>query len=135
MEQVHAELVRLAGVLDVVTAHVETEGTRAWARSKHDRHRLTHREMRDTSHTSLSGIVWIALASKCSCMAERYEAILKYVAHVDRFDTVSDMDAECWAVQLSTAAMAAARVTWTRGEVVLLMRRVVNADPENGIHF
>ena len=102
--------------------------------SKHDRHRLTHREMRDTSHTSLSGIVWIALASKCSCMAERYEAILKYVAHVDRFDSRLLM----WTLSAglcSCRPAATAHVTWTRGEVVPPMRRVVNADPENEIHF
>ena len=62
-------------------------------------------------------------------------ALLREVAKLDKFgsDTIATLDAANWDVQQLGAAMATA-LARTRGEVATLVRRVLCADPGNGLH-
>ena len=55
---------------------------------------------------------------------------------MDKFgtDTVKTLDVACWDLQQLSSATAAALVTCIRGEVAILVRRILSADPGNGLH-
>ena len=62
-------------------------------------------------------------------------ALLREVAKLDKFEdnTVETLGRTFWDVQLLGAAMAAALITCTRGEVATLVRRILSVSPGDGL--
>ena len=64
-------------------------------------------------------------------------AVLREVSKMDKFDGTGwrTLEAVCGDVQQLSSAMAAALATCTRGDVAILVRRVLCAELGNGLHF
>ena len=140
MEPIHAELLRLATELEAVKGQVQTEcnalrdlfarTTTAMSSSgsQHDR-RLNHREAGSHSPQQFAGSRrdYGDLAFRM----EGYAAVLSEVAKLEKFEdnTIEILERRFWDVQQLIAAMAAALITCTRGEVATLVRRILSVSP------
>ena len=62
-------------------------------------------------------------------------ALLREVAKLEKFEdnTIEILGRSFWDVQQSSAAMAAALITCTRGEVATLVRRILSVSPGDGL--
>ena len=62
-------------------------------------------------------------------------ALLREVAKLEKFEDnkTETLERSYWDVQLLSAAVAAALVTCTRGEVATLVRRIVSVSPGDGL--
>ena len=99
---------------------------------------------RDSFHSSLVGVVsitetslfgWREYAPVLSRDGQG-GALLRVVAKLvkSESDTVEALEMSYWDVQQLCAAMAAALVTCTRGEVATLVRSILSVVPGNGLH-
>ena len=154
MEPIHAELVRLATELEAVKGQVQTEcnasrdlfarTTTAFSRSgsQHDR-RLNHREAgRHLPHqfggSRLDYGDFAFRMEGCAAVLSRDGqggALLREVAKLEKFEdnTIETLARTFWDVQQLCAAMAAALITCTRGEVATLVRRILSVSPGDGL--
>ena len=66
---------------------------------------------------------------------EGYAAVLSEVAKLEKFEdnTIEILERTSWDVQQLIAAMAAALITCTRGEVATLERRILSVSPGDGL--
>ena len=151
MEQVHAELVRLAIELESVKGqvHIECDALRdLFARTtgtvaQHDR-RLNHKEAERHLPQQFGGsrVDYGDVAFQvegCAAVLSRDGqggTLLMEVAELEMFesDTIGVLETDYGDVQQSSAAMAAALVTCPRGEVATLVRRILRVNPGNGPH-
>ena len=62
-------------------------------------------------------------------------ALLREVANLEKFEdnAIEIMERSFWDVQQLSAAMAAALITCTRGEVATLARRILSVSPRDGL--
>ena len=62
-------------------------------------------------------------------------ALLREVTKLEKFDgnTIETLGRTFWDVQQLSAAMAAALITCTRGEVATLVRRILSVSPVDGL--
>ena len=154
MEQIHSELVRLATELEAVRGQVQTEcnalrdlfarTTTAMSSSgsQHDR-RLNHREAGRHLPQQFGGrrLDFGDFAFRmegCAAVLSRDGqggALLREVAKLKKFEdnTIEVLGRSCWDVQQLSAAMAAALITCTRGEVSTLVRRILSVSPGDGL--
>ena len=142
MEPVHAELLRLATELEAVKGQVQTECNALrdlFARtttdlsssgSQHDR-RVNHREAGrhlpqqfDGSRLD-NGDFALRMERHAAVLSRDAQggALLREVAKVEKFEdnTIETLGRTFWDVQKLSAAVAAALVTCTRGEVATLV--------------
>ena len=151
MEPNHAELLRLSTELEAVKFQVQTEcnalrdlTTTAMSSSgsQHDG-RLNHREAGRHLPQQFGGS-----RLDCGDFAFRMEgyaavlsrdgqcgALLREVAKLEKIDgnTIETLGRTIWDVQQLSAAMAAALITCTRGEVATLVRTSLSVSPGDGL--
>ena len=154
MEPIHAELVRLATELEAVKGQVQTEcnalrdlfarTTAAMSASgpQHDR-RLNHREAQRhlPQHFGGSRLDYGDFAFRMEGHAAVLSrdgqggALLRDVAKLEKFEdnTIEILERSFWNVQQMSAAMAAALITCTRGQVATLVRRILSVSPGDGL--
>ena len=142
MEPIHAELLRLARELEAVKGQVQTEcnalrvlfvrTTTAMSSSgpQHDRRPM----LGDACHSSpveagLTTVTfrfgWRAMRQSCRVMDR---VVLREVAKLEKFEdyAIEILERSFWDVQQLSAAVAAALITCTRGEVATLVRRILS---------
>ena len=151
MEPIHVELLRLATELEAVKGQVRTEcnalrdfiarTTTALSSSgsQHDR-RLNHREAGRHLPQQFGGsrLDYGDFANQMEGHAAVLSrdgqggALLREVAKLENFEgnTVEILVRSFWDVQQLDAAVAAALITCTRGEVATLVRRILSVSPE-----
>ena len=153
MEQLQTEVTRLSNELDAVQAAVRAEcdtlrqlftQAAAQQRQQPQQRRLNHREADRHLPQAFGGNrqdyadFAFRLESYASILSADGEGgnLLKEVASANQFDTdlMDRLDTEYWDVKPIGAAIAAALISCTRGEVAVLVRRVLGADPGNGLH-
>ena len=85
-----------------------------------------------TTVTSRSG--WRAIAAVLSCDGQG-GALLREVAKLEKFEdnTIETLERSFWDVQQLSAAVAAALITCTRGEVATLVRRILSVSPGHAV--
>ena len=153
MEPIQAELLRLATELEAVKGQVRTEcnalrdffARTASAMSssvpQHDL-RLNHREAgRLPLQLGGSCLDYGDFAFRlegCAAVLSRHGqggALLREVGKLEKFEdnTIETLGRTFRNVQQSSAAMAAALITRTRGEVATLVRRTLSVSPGDGL--
>ena len=154
VEAVHVELVRLATELEAVKGQVQTECNALrdlFARtttaisgsgSQHDR-RLNHREAGRHLPQQFGGSrlddgdFAFRMEGFAAVLSRDGQggALLREVAKLEKFDgnTIETLGRTFWDVQQLSAAMAAALITCTRGEVATLVRRILSVSPGDGL--
>ena len=145
VEQIHSELVRLATELEAVKGQVQTECNASrdlFARtttalsssgSQHDRilnHREAGRHLPQQFGGSRldDGDFAFRMEGHAAVLSRDGQggALLREVAKLERLEdnTIETLARTFWDVQQLSAAMAAALLTCTRGEVATLVRRI-----------
>ena len=149
MEAVHVELVRLATELEVQTEctalrdlFARTTTAMSGSGSQHDR-RLNHREAgrhlpQQFGWSRLDyGDFAFRMEGHAAVLSRDGQggALLREVAKLEKFDgsTIETLGRIFWDVQQLSAAMAAALLTCTRGEVATLVRRILSVSPGAGL--
>ena len=154
MEPIHAELLRLATELEAVKSQVQTEcnalrdllagTTTAMSSSvpQHDR-RLNHREAGRhlPQQFGCSRLDYGDFAFRMEGYATVLSrdgpggALLREVAKLEKFEdnTIETLVRTFWDVQQLGAAVTAALITCTRGEVATLVRRILSVIPGDGL--
>ena len=154
MEAVHTELVRLATELEAVKGQVQTEcnalrdlfarTTTAMSGSGPQLDwRLNYREA--GRHLPQQFVGSRLDYGDFAFRMEGYAAVLSHdgqggtllreVAKLEKFEgnTIEILERSFWDVQKLSAAMAAALITCTRGEVATLVRRILRVSPVDGL--
>ena len=153
MEPIHAELLRLATELEAVKGQVQTEcnaqrdlfarTTTAMSSSgSQPGRRLNHREAGRhlPQHFGGSRLDYGDFAFRMEGYAAVLSrdgqggALLREVAELEKFEdnTIEMLERSFWDFQQLSAAMAAALITCTRGEVATLVRRILSVSPGDG---
>ena len=149
MEPIHAELLRLAAELEAVRGQVQTECNafrdlfaRTTSGSQHDR-RLNHREAGRHLPQQFGGSrldhgdFAFRMEGYAAVLSRDGQggALLRGMAQLQKFEdnTTETLGRTFWDVQQLSAAMAAALITRTRGEVATLVRRILSVSPRNGL--
>ena len=154
MEAVHAELVRLATELEAVKGQVQTEcnalrdlfaRTNTVMSSSGPQHyrRLNHREAGRHLPQQFGGSrldygdVAFRMEGYAAVLSRDGQggALLREDAKLDNFEdnTVAILERSFRDVQQLSAALAAALISCTRGEVAMLVRRILSVSPGDGL--
>ena len=154
MEPIHAELLRLATEVEAVKGQVQTEcnalrdlfarTTTAMSSSvpQHDR-RLNHREAGRHLAQQFGGSrldygdFAFRMEGHAAVLSRDGQGgvLLREVAKLEKFEdnTIENLVRTFWDVQQLGAAMAAALITCTSGEVATLVRRIISVGPGDGL--
>ena len=151
MEPIHAELLRLATELEAVRGQVQTECNaltrplctdhgslvkfRFSARPETEPQGIGRHLPQQFGGSRLdSGDFAFRMDGNAAVLSRDGQggALLREVAKLEKFEdnTIETLGRTFWDVQQLSAAMAAALITCTRGEVATLVRRILSVSPE-----
>ena len=153
MEQMRVEITRLNNEMNSMKVAVRTEfdtlhqlftqATEQQQQSRPQQRRLNHREAERHLPQAFGGArqnyadFAFRLENYAAVLSTDGEGgnLLKEVANASKYDAelIDRLDLEYWDVKTISAAVAAALVSCTQGEVAVLVRRVLGADLGNGL--
>ena len=146
MEPIHAELLRLVTELEAVEGQVQTvqRAARLLCTDHYSHVKFSSSARLETEPQGSLETLATADYGDFAFRMEGYAAVLsrdgqggallREVAKLEKFEdnTIENLERTFWDVQQLGAAMAAAPITCTRGEVVTLVRRILSVSHGDG---